>query len=249
MIAHRTRCNVPPLMAEQVRPARPRPITALTSRGRFQRLARARVDSIMARSPTRSTQEAEDTTAVATSLAILTGHAACGYRFDPHRAPRPPSAPRHQPRSKITDRRALRLTEESRYGLLDAHLAHAIHSRGCWRYDLADPVGSLRESRNVRQHRIFSRGQPATSGTTTSCPRCNSGSNRIHQPPGPPGPPAGRSNAPQRSLPIPEAARAANPGVALHTVHRRGSRQPCSQAPSAGRRTSHGARVVPWPDV
>ena len=37
-----------------------------------------------------------------------------------------------------------------------------------------------------------SRRQPVTSGTTTSSPKCSSGSWRIHQPPGPARP---RSNA------------------------------------------------------
>ena len=54
---------------------------------------------------------------------------------------------------------------------------------------------------------IRSRRQPARSGTSTSGPRCSSGSSRIHQPPGPPRP---LSNGPPSSTP----ERRAGAGVA-----------------------------------
>ena len=60
---------------------------------------------------------------------------------------------------------------------------------------LADPV--RRHARSPRlvsgKLGIRSRRQPARSGTSTSSPKCSSGSSMIHQPPGPPRP---RSNGP-----------------------------------------------------
>ena len=73
---------------------------------------------------------------------------------------------------------------------------------------------------------IRSRRQPARSGTSTSVPKCNSGSSRIHQPPGPP-----RIAVERTADPYPErrAARAwRERGAAAGAARPRSARRPCS---------------------
>ena len=84
---------------------------------------------------------------------------------------------------------------------VDAALVGEVDAAGARAQDLADPVGREVEPGRLRVGAASARGaSPPRSGTSTSVPRCSSGSSMIHQPPGPPrrcrtGPPSSTPSA------------------------------------------------------